>query len=213
MDELNGLFILALVLLLLLLLLQVRLRVLAEFGDQGPLVRIGFGPIRLTVYPLPEKRSNTQKKRKERKKALSTDPKKEKKPEGMTLDRFREWLDLAMDSLREVSNRLRIDLIYLRLDWGLEDPADAAISYGYANAVLSGLLTLLEVNFRVIKRDAEIRLDYTLEQPRVYAKCSCSLRVRQLLSLGLGVGMRAYRTYRRQRNQSKRAEQHVMIKK
>lgn len=210
MDELGALFNMSLILLILLLILQLRLRVLAEFGAQGTLVRVGIGSLRFTVYPMREKQAKP--KRNRRVKNQKAQPKDEKEMKGMSLSLFREILDLASESFRGVQSRLQIDYLFLRLDWGLEDPADAAVYYGYANAVLSGLLALLEVIFKVKKKDAEIRLDYTLEKPKVYAKCSCSLRVRQALSLGLSVGVRALRLYRSQRNQRKKTETREMMK-
>lgn len=210
MDELKTLFIIAFILLILLLILQIRLRVVAEFGAQGTLVRVGIGSLRFTVYPLREKK--TKPKRNRRVKNQKAQPQDEKETEGMSLSFFREILDLASDSVLRVRSHLQIDYLFLRLDWGLEDPADAAVYYGYANAVLSRLLALLEVTFKVKKKDAEIRLDYTLEKPKVYAKCSCSLRVRQALSLGFIVGLRGLRLYRSQRKQSKKTETREMMK-
>lgn len=210
MDELGALFMMGLILLALLLILQLRLRVLAEFGAQGTLVHVGIGSLRFRVYPMREKQVKPR--RNQKAKNQKTQPKDEKVTEGMSLSLFREILDLASDSLHRVRSHLQIDYLFLRLDWGLEDPADAAVYYGYANAVLSGLLALLEVTFKVKKRDAEIRLDYTLEKPKVYAKCSCSLRVRQALFLGFSVGVRALRLYRSHRNQGKKTETREMMK-
>lgn len=209
MDKLKTLFIMSLILLVLFLLLQLRLRIWAEFGGQRILVRVFFGPIRVTVYPRAEK---PRKKKTGQPKERKPKPENEDDREGISLARFRELLDLALDSLEEVKNRLQIDELFLRLDWGLDDPADAAVSYGYANAVLAGLMALLEVNFKVKKQDAEIRLDYTLEKPKVYARCSCSLRLRQAISLGLGVGVQALRLYRSGRKQKEKTEQRELTK-
>lgn len=206
MIELKALLITGLVLLFLFLVLQIRLRVLLEYEAAGVLLRLGLGPFRFTLYPFPIKRRAKQKKQKAVK---AKKQKKEGKPQakkGISLSLFQELFELSLDTLQGFKDKLRIDELIILLNWGLEDPADAAISYGYANAVLGGLLAFLEANFKVKKRRGEIQLDYTLERPTVYLKAACSLTMRQALSFGLRAGIRAFGIYRRQKKQTKTTE-------
>jgi len=202
----EALLITGLVLLCLFLVFQIRLRLLLEYKAAGWILRLGLGSLRFTVYPFPAKRN---KKRRKQKVSKAKKPKKAGAllpPKGMSLPLFQELLELSLDTLQGFQDRLRIDELIILLNWGLEDPADAAISYGYANAVMGGFLALLEANFKVKKRRAEIQLDYTLEKPNVYVKASCSLTMWQALSFGLRAGVRAFGIYRRLKKKTKTTE-------
>lgn len=202
MIELKALLITGLVLLFLLLVLQVRLRLLLVYEAGGALLRLGLGSFRVTVYPVPTKRTNRRRKQKAVKEKKQQEEGGVQPKKGMELPLVQELIELWLDTRQGFKDRLRIDELILLLNWGLEDPADAAISYGYANAVMGGLLALLEENFKVKKRRDEIRLDYTLDKPNVYMKAACSLTMWQGLSFGLHAGRRVFAIYRRQKKQT-----------
>lgn len=200
MIELKILFVTGPIVFVILLFLLSRLWLLLEYEASGIHIWAGMGPFYLSIYPIRQKEKrkltmNKEKKaRKLKKKALQEEPEKN----GVTLELFREMLDLSLNVLGRFRRKIRIDQLQMRLMWGAEDPADAAISYGYANAVLSGLLALLEVNFKVKERLVRVHLDYTLDKPNIFVKASCSLKLYQALSLGLYAGTRAFGIYRKQ---------------
>lgn len=210
MFELKILFITGIIALLILLLVWSRVWVLFEYEEAGIHVWAGFGPFYFSMYPFNPKwnkrKGVSRKQRKfKHKQERSLDDIPEKK--GISVGLFRELLDLSLKVLGKFRRKLRIDELRIYLNWGAEDPADAAISYGYAHAVMNGLLALLEVNFQVKDQFSRINLDYTLDKPNIYLKASCSLKIYEAISLGLTVGVKAFDIYR------KRKQKKVKIKK
>lgn len=207
MFELKALFIIALLLLIVLLLLQSRLRVLFSYAETGALVKVKIGPFRYTLYPLPAKKIQKPKKEKPNKKRnKKKDLEKATSTHKLSRSLLNECLNLAMDLTGRFKNKLWIEEFLVQIRWGLKDPAKAAISYGYCNAVLAFLVGLLEANFTMLKRQTNIVLDYTLEKPTVSCRISCSMTLWQGLSLGLYGGLRAFRFYRSHKKQTTATE-------
>jgi DNA-directed RNA polymerase subunit L len=196
--ELNILFITSALALLLLLLLQSRIWVLLEYEAGGLTVWAGLGFVYLTVYPFPKKVKLKKTKRKAKELV-----EEEKEKEGLSLELFWELFELGQNILRQFQQKLRIDKLLLFLTWGMEDPADAAVSYGLAQGAMASLLALMEVNFHVKEAVYRIHLDYTVEKPKIYVKTSCSLSLQQALRLGISTGVKALKLYRKQKKQKK----------
>ncbi len=199
----RALFITALILLLLLLILQVRLRLLFQCEGTSIQLKLLWGPLRLTLYPMRPPKSGKKEKRPKQAKPEQDKParKTEKRQlPAMTLDLLRELFSLLADLSGRMKRKLRIDELTLRLYWGLEDPADAAISYGLAQAALGALLAFVEVHFTVKKRQTEILLDYSLEKPHIVSRLLLSITVWQLMALGLRALWRVFRIYRAQKS-------------
>ena len=193
MFELKLLFFTGIFALILLLLLRCRVWVLLEYETSGLHLWIGVGAFYISLYPM-----NLRRKKRNVKKVVKRVEEKEKK-EGAALEPFREFFHLSLEIAQRFQQKLCIDLLQLHLNWGAEDPADAAISYGFAHAVMNSFLALLEVNFTVKEKNTRIQLDYSLDKPNIYAKASCSLAVKQAFSLGLYAGRRAFTIYRKQK--------------
>lgn len=211
----KALFITALVLFLLLLLLQTRLRLFVLYRAEGAQIRVGFGVFRYTVYPPKPKKTKPKKAktaRKKKKPNKQTDNKLMAMKDGMSLSLAQELLEIAMDALGRMKRALRIDELWIRINWGMDDPADAALSYGAANAAMGVFIALLEENVRVKRRHSEINLDYRLEKPNVYLRAACSFTLWQACSLGLRVGGQALRLYRRQKHKTVKNKETVLTK-
>lgn len=218
-SKLNGWLIVALILVAILLLLQVRIWVVGEYRKGGPLLQAGWGPVRVTLYPRKKKSEKAllrlqkkEEKRKQRmlKKAKPAEPKEEKKEArkiGETLELLWELLPVMKEAGRKFKGNLRIKELTIHLTWGGSDPADAAISYGAAQAVMAGVLPVLEANFKVKKTNAVIDMDYTIDKPNIYVKAALSITVMQALSLGLYAGRRAFGVYRAHRKKNKQIKE------
>lgn len=187
---------------IILLLLQSRVWVMMEYKASGLFVWVGYGILFFSLYPMkPLKTKKKERTKKKKPKKVDEDEQKD----GMSFSQFRELFDIGIETLSRFRKSLSIDELHMFLTWGADDPADAAISYGYAQAALASLLALLEVHVSVKEKKTNIQLDYTLDKPKIYAKVSCSLRLRQAVSLGLFAGMQAYGFYRKQKKKLKKA--------
>jgi hypothetical protein len=179
--------------------------VLLEYEASGFRAWAGLGPFYFTIFPtnLKWKKRKDPGGKKRKAKLVQKAHEEEQEKKGISLELFREMLDLGLKVAGRFRRKLRIDQLQMYLTWGAEDPADAAISYGFAHAVMHGLLALLEVNFQVKEKTARIYLDYTVDKPNIYMKAACSITIVQALSLGFYAGVRGFNIYRKQKQKKK----------
>ncbi|MCI8868958.1 MAG: DUF2953 domain-containing protein [Lawsonibacter sp.] len=208
----SGWMIAALVLFLLFLVGQIPVGISARYGPDGPLVHARAGPLKTVVFPRP--------KRKKKKKAVKQPPKQEKKktvrpktgpekpkqppkpaPEKKKpqkpLELIQEWfplirelLPLALEAAGCFWNKLVLDRLELCLTVGAEDPADAAILYGQACAALGALWQPLTQAFHIKDGRAHVQLDFQAARPSLTGQAALSLKIGQILWLGLCFGSR-----------------------
>ena len=89
------------------------------------------------------------------------------------------------------------------------DPGDAAIRYGQANALLGSIWQPLTEAFHVEEGRARVEVDFTAAAPVLTGQVSLSLKLYQLLWLGLHFGLRALSTYVNHRNRHKQQREAV----
>ncbi len=204
----SGWMIFAIVLLVLFLLGQVRTGVRAEYNAGGVFVWARLGPIELRVFPLPAKEEKKPKKKKEKPK--KPEKPKEEKPEkplsekvGGAVDYALALLPVVLDAGGQFVRKLRVDLLRLELTAGSPDPADAALRYGQAVAVLSAIWGPLTRAFHVKDGEARALVDFTTDSMTVYGAASLSLKLGQIVWLGLWAGWRALWAFLRVRREHK----------
>ena len=152
----------------------------------------------LQLYPKPPPGPNRKPKKKK--------PKKEKKPkkpaaEGEKPKKKRklsfsrdELLELARAALRGVGNfgrKLQVDRFVLRFRAAGEDPYNTAMLYGWVNAALSSLAPLCRRRFAVKDCDVRTEVDFAGEKMHLDLGLAMTIRIGQLLGVGLGIGFRA----------------------
>lgn len=197
----TGLHIALGVLLALWLISLVRVGGIVEYSEQGVLVRLRIGPFRVELFPEKPKEVKPPKPKKEKKRELPAlkepVPLKEKVGGGLAL--FQELLPVALEAAGKLVRRLRIDELVLHLTWAAEDPADAVMGWGAAQAAVGTIWPLLDSYLDVRKRDVGVAVDFERTEPIVYARGSLTYTIGQLVSLGLVSGARALSAYLRVR--------------
>ena len=121
----------------------------------------------------------------------------------------KELLPLALEAAGCFRRRLRVDQLELKLTIGAADPGDAAIRYGQANALLGSIWQPLTEAFHVEEGRARVEVDFTAAAPVLTGQVSLSLKLYQLLWLGLHFGLRALSTYVNHRNRHKQQREAV----
>lgn len=191
------------VFLLAILPLGVRIR----YNEEGLLVKVILGPVKLTVYPLPKKEEKEKKKpapeTKPEEASLPKPPqppkqekaKGEKKETGGSLLDFLPLVKLALELLGEFRRKLRIDDLYLRLILAGSDPCDLAVNYGRAWAALGNLMPQLERLFAIKKRDVEVECDFSASETLVLARMDLTITLGRLLALATVYGIRAVKEF------------------
>lgn len=222
------------ILLILFLIGQIRVGIRLELRENILSLWARFGAFRIRGLPRPEKSKSEQKPRKEKKprKAKKPDskpaetadkpqpaekpagPAKEKKPGGdlmdkvdMGLDYARSLLPIALELGKHFFHRLRIDSLHMVLTVGGPDPADAVMLYGRANAALGALWYPLTEAFRIEDGTARVAVNFEAAKPDLFLQAALSLKIGQILWIGLYFGLKGLCTFLSVRSrQKKKAE-------
>lgn len=173
-----------------------------RYDVEGLKVWIRVGPVSHKVFPFKKKK---QKKKEPKKK---TEPEKaaplsEAKRKGGSLELARRFIPLAADAAGRFQKKICIDDLEMELSWGAEDPADAALGFGCANAALGMLWPLLENNFNVRQKRIGTSVDFNTDKPVIYIFARASLRIGQAASLGVLIGLKALRLLWQYRKEQK----------
>ena len=222
------------VLLILFLIGQVRVGVRLELKENIFSLWARLGAVKLQVFPAkpkkekPEKPPKEKKPKKEKpekpaeakKEAASSEKNADEQAEGekeeksslsdkvdMGLDYACSFLPIVLDLGRHFFRKLQIDTLRMILTVGDSDPADAAMLYGRANAALGALWYPLTNTFNVKDGSARVALDFDDPKTDLYVQAALSLKIGQILWIGLYFGLRALGAFLSVRSrQKKKAE-------
>lgn len=180
----NGLHLALILLLLLFLLGRIRVGAQVEYCDEGLFVRVRAGAFLVPVFPV----KNKKPKEKKPEQAKTPAPKKKK---GGQLKLALKFIPLLLDTAKIFRRKLRVDRLEMELTVGDTDPADAAVCYGQANALLGSLWQPVTQFFHVKDGHARVSVDFTADKPTIYILASPSLTIGQILVLALVFGWKA----------------------
>lgn len=184
------------ILLFVILLTQTKIKIKIRYEEERLTVNVQFGLIHLTVFPV-----------KQSKKTKST-PKSEKKIKKETAIQIRELLPLLRANIPVIEKiflRLREKLVVtqltLRVICAGDDPGDAALMYGYANAGLALLMPQLERFFTIKKRNIQLSLDYERPKIDVLASVIVSMTVGRCIALCVSSAVQIYGVFKSYKKQ------------
>jgi len=178
----------AIIVAVIVLFLATRISVMAQYGQAGVLVRAGFGLIRLTVYPRKKKEKAQEKPKKEKKKKDKPEVTDEAKEKGGSVEKLKAGLSIVQPVFAQIKRRLVISELTLHYTASMPDAAMTALAYGGANMAASNLIPMICGQFRVKKRDIQIRADFDGGvEDIVFVRVKLSISVWGALCLGLFV--------------------------
>ena len=187
-----------------LLLAILPLGVFVSYDEDGVLVKIVAGPVKITLFPRPKKEKKSEKKSKKKTSASPAEqlpkppqpPKQipEKKKGGSWTD-FLPLVQVALDFLGSFRRKLRINRLDLKLTMAGDDPCDLAINYGRAWAAVGNLMPQLERLFVIKDRNIEVACDFTASQTLVEFRSEVTITLGRLLSLAVVYGIRVFREF------------------
>lgn len=200
--------VLAAAVVLLILLGQLRLGCRGEYRADGCFLWLRFGGWKIQVYPRGRKE---QKQQKEKQKPQKQPPKSGQENEQPLIQRVggalvyaEELVPVLLKAAGQFKKKLCVDQLVIEVTAGAEDPGDAAMAYGRANAALGALWYGLTQTFCVEDGNARVRVDFEARETTIYGMISLSLRLRQAVWLGIYFSINALGAFLRAR--SKRNE-------
>lgn len=186
----RGIYIVLAIVLICWLIGQIRIGAKVEYCQQGFFLWLRMGVVSIPI--LPGKKGAAKKKEKKDK------PQKNKKPEkvkkrgrGGQLQVLQQLIPVILDTVKKLRRKLQVDKLYMELTVAEEDPADAAVHYGVANATLGALWHPLTQAFHVKDGQAHVAVDFETTSPELYLLASLSLTIGQALTLALLFAIRA----------------------
>ena len=171
------------------------------YDEDGVLVRILAGPIKIKVFPLKKKPKKDKPKKEKQKKSAAPAQKAEKPKLAPKQKQGGSWTDflplvrIALDLLNDLRRKLRVDHLKLHLTMAADDPADLAINYGRMNASVAGLLAQLERVFVIKKRDVHIDCDFAASETLICARLDMTITLGRILYIVAVYGVRALMTF------------------
>ena len=178
----NGLYTTLIVLAVLLLVGLIRVGAQVEYCEQGFFARLRIGAWLVPLFPKQQKPAKEAKK-----KAADTQPQKK----GGLVKTVLNLLPLVLDTVKKLWRKLRVDKLDVSLVVSTDDPADTAIAYGQANALLGALWQPLTQAFHVKDGHAHVGVDFEGGEPSVYLLADITLTIGQLICLAVVFGVKA----------------------
>ena len=184
------------------------------YDEDGAVVRIIAGFLKIKVFPLPKKEKKPKKSKKEKKtesdsnrqntpageqtpKSVKTEPEpkqpanSEKKKSGGPITDFLPLVKVLLKFLDGFRRKLRVNVLELKVIMAAGDPCDLAVNYGRAWAAVGNLMPRLERVLVIQKRDIEIECDFTVDKTLVLARLDLSITLGRILGLVLAMIARA----------------------
>ena len=184
----KGLCIALAILLALYLIGLIRIRMQAQYSGEGAYLWVKLLCFRFRLVP------PTQKPKKN--KGRRAKPEKEAKPEekksrGGALSTIRELLPVIIDALNALRRKITADVLRLELIIAADDPADAALRYGQASALLGAMWQPLTRVLNVADGSAHVDVDFDGHEPSLYLFAQLSLTIGQAVVLVAVYGLKA----------------------
>ncbi len=195
------------------LLAVLPLGVSVKYDEDGVLLKLIIGPLKITLFPRPKK-DQKPKKKKEKTKGKKEDPKaktvqqpapeavpqtsenkpeakSEKKKSGGSVTDFLPLVKTALDMLGAFRRRLRLNVLDLKLIMAADDPCDLAVNYGRAWAAVGNFLPQLEKVFVIKKRNIEVECDFLAAETKIIARLDLTITLGRILATVVVYGVRA----------------------
>ena len=179
----------------------------ALYNEDGPLVNLRIGPIKILLFPGKKKEETEKKDKKEKnkpKKESKGSSKKEKKTKkGGSIQEFLPLVEKVLDFLNAFRRKLRVNHLEMKLILAGSDPSDLAENYGKAWTILGNMMPLLENAFVIKKRNLEVECDFLADSTLIVARLDITITVGRVLSLLIVQGIPALREFLKLMNKRK----------
>ena len=183
---------LGIVMAVLLFLALLRIGVRGEYSEDGILIQLKIGAFLFLVYPA-KKKSKKKKEKKQKKKTAETkapaDKAEDKK--GGSVEIIKKILPEVIAVLKKLKRKICIKRLKIWYMSASDDPAKAALYYGYASAGAGAISAVFENNFKVRRRDIRTSVSFTESQPKVYVDLIMTLAVWEILYIAVPFALKS----------------------
>ena len=184
----TALWIVLALLALLTLLNLLRVGVSAGYEAQAFSVSARVGPLTIPVWPRPPA-EEPKKPKKEKPPKEPKAPQEQTKEKELDFDTVLALAKLALKAAGSFRRKLTVELFRLVFVAGSSDPYDTAMQSAYVQAALGSLRPLAERALHIQERDVQVGADFTADKPRIEARLTLTIRVGQIVAIGVVFGV------------------------
>ena len=160
----------------------------ARYDLNGSFVWVKIGPIYLKVFPLPEKGKKNEKTTKPKKSTVETPAQAASK--GGSVELIKQLLPHALTAASRFLGGLVIKRLVVYYQAADEDPAKAAMQYGYGWAAVGLITGMIENVFTIRKRDLQVFVNFEPgAEKRIFVLAELTITVGQILRIAFGLGI------------------------
>jgi hypothetical protein len=169
------------------------------------------------IYPKPpgkekkpkkEKKKHGKKKAEEQKEEQEGEKKKKKEklslPKDFSKEEILEIAKVGIHAAGSFRKKLSIDVFKLWFVSSDPDPYKTVMTYNYVNDAVCTLGILADRAFRVKKSDIRTATDFNVGTPFIEARLALSIRIGQIVHIGLAAGISALKIMRRHKKEHKK---------
>lgn len=208
----RGWMIFGVIVLILFLLTLIRVGAEVTYGAEGLRIRARAGRIWLTLIPRkpkpPKKKEKKEKPKPKEEEPKEEQPQQQRRRGGLPIP-LTELIGMGVDAAGQTLSRLQIDTLAVEyLIGGKSDPAAAAMAYGGVYAGGGVVMPLLENTFyRIRHRDIQAWVDFDTDKSLIWVQFALSIRIGQILSIGIRLAVKFLSAYLRQRKEKKQSQE------
>ena len=185
---------------LLTLICLLRVGVDAAYEAGALTLKVVAGPVDLTILPKKPKPEKPKKPKKEKKKKpKKPKPEKPKEKPKLSLAFLVGVAKAALQAVNTFRRKLHVDVFRLVFIAGGDDPYDVAMLTGRVRAALDGLYPLAKRALIIRERDVRVGADFLADKPDVSGRLKLTIRIGQVLGIGIVFAFRALRLYLKDR--------------
>ena len=184
----TALWIVLALLALLTLLNLLRVGVSAGYEAQAFSVSARVGPLTIPVWPRPPA-EEPKKPKKEKPPKEPKAPQEQTKEKELDFDTVLALAKLALKAAGSFRRKLTVELFRLVFVAGSSDPYDTAMQSAYVQAALGSLRPLAQRALHIQERDVQVGADFTADKPRIEARLTLTIRIGQIVSIGVVFGV------------------------
>ena len=175
------------------------------YNEDGLVLSLFLGAIKIKLFPKASKEKKKKEKPKKQKKAKpASKPQSVKKERsGGKITDFLPLLDIGLKFLGSFRRKLRVKRLELNYVMAGGDPCDLALNYGKAWTAVGNIMPLLERIFVIKKRNIQVQCDFAEVAARISARLEITITIGRVVGIAVKYGVKALREFLKIKNKNK----------
>ena len=175
------------------------------YNEDGLILSLFLGAIKIKLSPKASKEKKKKEKPKKQKKAKpASKPQSVKKERsGGKITDFLPLVDIGLKFLGSFRRKLRVKRLELNYVMAGGDPCDLALNYGKAWTAVGNIMPLLERIFVIKKRNIQVQCDFAEVAARISARLEITITIGRVVGIAVKYGVKALREFLKIKNKNK----------